>query len=98
MRNFDEDFVDNCYPYLRQFSIILMKKTVAYCDKTEQETQENNETKTILKQQLKIRDYEEIKYTLTSNESATEKLLQIYLYNTNIFEKVTTTKTNATKT
>ena len=75
-----------------------MKQTVAYCNKTEQETQENNETKTILKQQLKKEDYEEIKNNITSNEIATEKLSQIYLYNTNIFEKVITTKTNAMKT
>ena len=50
---------------------------MAYCDKTELKTQKNiNETGTILKQQLKKEDYEEIKNTITSNESATKKLLQ----------------------
>ena len=36
----------------------------------------NNETETILKQQLKKEDYEEIKNTITSSETATKKLLQ----------------------
>ena len=35
-----------------------------------------NETETILKQQLKKEDYEEIKNTITSNETATKKFLQ----------------------
>ena len=43
---------------LKQFSIVLMKRIVAYCDKTEQKAQKkkkkkNNETETILKQQLR---------------------------------------------
>ena len=54
-----------------------MKQIVAYCNKTEQKTRKNiNETETILKQQLKKEDYEEIKNTITSNETATKKLLQ----------------------
>ena len=72
--NFDQEFVDNWYT--NQFTIFLMKQIVAYCDKTEQQTQKNNETKTILKQQLKKEDYKEIKNTITYNETATKKLLQ----------------------
>ena len=37
--NFDQEFVDNWYTNLKQFSIILMKQIVAYCDKTEQKTE-----------------------------------------------------------
>ena len=36
MGNFDQEFVDNWYTDLKQFSIVLMKQIVAYCDKTEQ--------------------------------------------------------------
>ena len=47
-----------------------MKLIVAYWEKTEQETQKIiSETKTILKQQLKKEDYEEIKNTIISNEA-----------------------------
>ena len=50
---------------------------MAYCDKTEQKTQKSiNETETILKEQLKKYHYEEIKSTVISNETATNKLLQ----------------------
>ena len=54
-----------------------MKQIVGYCDKTEQKTQKSiNETETILKEQLKKYHYEEIKSTVISNETATNKLLQ----------------------
>ena len=47
-----------------------MKLIVAYWEKTEQKTQKIiSETKTILKQQLKKEDYEEIKNTIISNEA-----------------------------
>ena len=39
-------------------------------------TKNINETETVVKQQLKKEDYEEIKNTITSNETATKKLLQ----------------------
>ena len=68
---------DNWYTNLKQFSIVLIKQIVAYCNKTEQKTQKNiNETEAILKQQLKKEDYEEIKNTIISNETTTKKLLQ----------------------
>ena len=52
-----------------------MKQIVAYCDKTEQKTQKDiNETKAILKKQLKKQDYEEIKNTITFSKTATKKL------------------------
>ena len=76
MGNFDQEFVDNWHTNLKQFSIVLMKQIVAYCDKTKQKTQKYiNETETISKQQLKKEDYEEIKNTITSNEIATNKKL-----------------------
>ena len=101
--NFDQDHVNNWYVNLKQFSVVLMKQivtycdtktipiigtsilnnsyylneTVEYCDKTKQKTQKNiNKTKRILKEQLKKEDYEEIKNTMTSNETAAKKLIQ----------------------
>ena len=72
-----------------------MKQIVAYCDKTEQKTQKNiNETETILKQQLKKEDYQEIKNTITSNETEEQpkptkpSYAQALKSNVNTFEKV----------
>ena len=54
-----------------------MKQIVAYCEKTEQKTRKNiKENDTILKQQLRKENYEEIKNTITFNETATKKILQ----------------------
>ena len=45
--------------------------------KQNRKTQKNiNETEVILKQQVKKKDYEEIRNTITSNETATKKSLQ----------------------
>ena len=45
--------------------------------KQNRKTQKNiNETEVILKQQVKKKDYEEIRNTITSNETATKKFLQ----------------------
>ena len=75
--NFDQEFVNNWYTNLKQFFIVLIKQIVANCDKAEWKTQTKiNKTETILKQQLKKEDYKEIKTTITSNETATKKLLQ----------------------
>ena len=74
---FWQGFVNNWYTNAKQFPIVLMKQIVAYCDKTEQKTQKDiNETKAILKKQLKKQDYEEIKNTITFSKTATKKLLQ----------------------
>ena len=70
-----QGFVNNWYTNAKQFPIVLMKQIVAYCDKTEQKTQKDiNETKAILKKQLKKQDYEEIKNTITFSKTATKKL------------------------
>ena len=73
--NFDQEFVDNWYTSLKHFSILLMKQIVDIVTK-QNRNRKNNETETILKQQLKKEDYEEIKNTITSSETATKKLLQ----------------------
>ena len=57
---------------LKQFSIVLMKRIMAYCDKTEQKAQKKTkknkpETETVLKQQLRKEDCEEIKNNMTFN-------------------------------
>ena len=76
IENYYQDFVDSWYINLKHSSIVLMKQIVTYCEKTEHKTQKNiNETKTVLKQQLKKEDYEEIKSIIISNESATKETL-----------------------
>ena len=44
--------------------------------KQNRKRQKNNQTETILKQQLKKEDYQEIMKTIASNETATKKVLQ----------------------
>ena len=36
IRNFHQGIADDWYTNLKQFSVVLMKQTAAYCDKTEQ--------------------------------------------------------------
>ena len=58
---------------LKQFSIVLMKRIMTYCDKTEYKAQKKKkkkkkpETETVLKQQLRKEDCEEIKNNMTFN-------------------------------
>ena len=74
---FDQEFIDNWNTNLKQFSIVLIKRIVPYCDKQNRKHKKSiNKTETILKQQLQKEDYKEIKNTIRSNETATKKLLQ----------------------
>ena len=53
-----------------------MEKIVSFCDKTKEETSiKTNDTDSILKQQLKKKEYEKIKKKTTSNEAATKEIL-----------------------
>ena len=36
--NYDQEFIDDWYSNLKDFSLILMKQIVAFCGKTEEKT------------------------------------------------------------
>ena len=74
--NYDQDFIDNWYSNLKDFSLVLKEQIVSFCDKTIEETAiKISNTVPILKQQLEKKEYKEIKKTITSNEAATKKIL-----------------------
>ena len=63
--NYDQEFINNWYSNLKDFSLILMKQNVTYCKRTEQKTQMTiTEFRTTLKQQLKKDDYAETPNTI----------------------------------
>ena len=71
-----KDFFDNWYSDLKDFSLILMKQIVTYCEKTEEKTQTSiTEIEATLKQQLKKDDYGEIQNTIKVNETTTKQIL-----------------------
>ena len=74
--NYDKEFINNWYSNLKDFSLILMKQIVAFCEKTDEKTQTSiTETKATLKQQLKKDDYAEVQNTFKVNETATKWIL-----------------------
>ena len=73
--NYDQEFIDNWHSNLKDFSRILLKQIVAFCEKTEEKTQTNiTEIEVTLKQQLKKDDYAEIQSTVKVNETATKQI------------------------
>ena len=51
--NYDQEFIDNWYSNLKDFSLTLMKQIVTYCEKTEEKTQTTiAEIEATFKQQL----------------------------------------------
>ena len=53
IRNYDQDFIDNWYSNLKDFSLVSMEQIVSFCDKKIEETAVKiNNTESILKQQL----------------------------------------------
>ena len=62
--NYDQEFIDNWYSNLKDFSRILMKQTVAFCEKTEAKTERSiTEIEATLKRQLKKDDYAQMQNT-----------------------------------
>ena len=62
--NYDQEFIDNWYSNLKDFSRILMKQTVAFCEKTEVKTETSiTEIEATLKRQLKKDDYAQMQNT-----------------------------------
>ena len=75
--NFDQDFIDNWYNNLKQFSTVLMKQIVVFYGKKEQKLQNSiNETEAISKQLLKREEFKGITDTIKPNETEIKQLLQ----------------------
>ena len=74
--NYDQEFIDNWHSNLKDFSCILLKQIVEFCEKTEEKTQTSiTEVEVTLKQQLKKDDYAEIQSTVKVNETAAKQIL-----------------------
>ena len=75
--NYDKEFVDTWYSKLKTFSLILMKDTVAHCDKTIVKTNDNiKDTETNLKKKQKEENTRALK-----KPSKTMKQTQNVYYN-----------------
>ena len=76
--NYDQELINNWYSNLKEFSRILMKQIVAFCEKTKEKTQTSiTEIEATLKQQLKKDDYAEIQNTIKVNKTATKQILHL---------------------
>ena len=74
--NYDQEFIDNWYSNLKDFSFILVKQIVTYSKKTKKKTQTRiSEIKATLKQQLKKDDYAEILNITEVNETVKKQIL-----------------------
>ena len=75
--NCDQEFIDNWYSNLNDFSFILRKDIVKFLGKTIEETAKSiDETQIKLKQNLEKDEYYPIQNTIQINEKATKKTLQ----------------------
>ena len=75
--NHDQNFLDNWYSKLKQFSLSLMKDIVQFCDKTiDATTTEINTTESSLKSNTNQEKFKVIQSEIKSNEAATRKILQ----------------------
>ena len=74
--NYDQEFINNWYSDLKDFSLILMKQIVTYCKKTKEKSQTSIiEIEATLKQQLNKDDYAEIQNTIKVHKTATKQIL-----------------------
>ena len=75
--NHDQNFLDNWYSKLKNFSLTLMGDIVKFCDKTITETNvEINKTETSLKASTDQEQFQAIKNEIINNEEAAKKALQ----------------------
>ena len=75
--NHDQNFLDNWYSKLKQFSLSLMKDIVQFCDKTIDATAtEINTTESSLKSNTNQEQFKAIQSEIKSNEAAARKILQ----------------------
>ena len=74
--NYDQEFINNWYSSLKDFSLILVKQIATYSKKTKKKTQTRiSEIKATLKQQLKKDDYAEILNIIKVNETVKKQIL-----------------------
>ena len=77
IRNHDQNFLDNWYSKLKQFSLSLMKDIVQFCDKTiDATTTEISTTESSLKSNTNQEQFKAIQSEIKSNEAAARKILQ----------------------
>ena len=73
--NHDQEFLDTWYSNLQEFSLILMKGIVKFCDKTISETAAHiNSTQNALKQNMENEEFQKIKERISRNEEATKRV------------------------
>ena len=74
--NYDQEFIDNWYSNLKDFSLILVKQILTYCKKTIEKSQtKKKKIEAYLKQQLKKDDYAEILNIIKVNETVKKQIL-----------------------
>ena len=66
--NHNQEFLDNWYSKLKQFSLSLMEEFVQFCDKTINKTQEITTTELSLKTSTNNNQLQEIKAEIMKNE------------------------------
>ena len=75
--NHDQNFLDNWYSKLKQFSLSLMKDIVQFCDKTiDATTTEISTTESSLKSNTNQEQFKAIQSEIKNNEAAARKILQ----------------------
>ena len=75
--NQNQEFLDNWYSKLKDFSLILTKDIVKYCDDTIKETGALiNSTEALLKQNMEIEEYRDIEEVILQNEETTKCTLK----------------------
>jgi len=75
--NHDQDFLDTWYSNLEDFSLVLMKQIVSFCDKTINQTEEDiTKTKHVLKSETEKSEFNEIEKTINENLEASNRILR----------------------
>ena len=75
--NHDQKFLDMWYSNLQEFSLILMKVIVKFCDKTMTKTATHiDSAEKTLKQNIEKEKFKKIKETISRNEEATKRVLK----------------------
>ena len=98
--NHDQEFLDNWFSKLNEFSLILMDCIVSYCGKTLEKT--NNDisaTETALKNAMEQEEFTRIQDAVETNEEATKRQLKhqkFKKYNTLKYKPRDTQKVTAT--
>ena len=75
--NHDQELIDNWFSKLNEFSLILMKDIVTFCDKTIGKTnKEIKNTECTLKSVTEKEEFEQLERAIKTNQESTKRLLQ----------------------